>query len=161
FLGSFLLEALLRLTNLEIVAVVRAEDTTHALSRVEAALQRTGLWSDSLRHEFALRVRATPGDIARPRLGLDKHEWTRLAYELSSIYHCGGEVDYVKPYRTLWGPNVSSTLELLRLVTTGSHKHLHHVSTTFVFGFTAREHCRENDVNFEMAGLNFGYAQTK
>jgi acyl-CoA synthetase (AMP-forming)/AMP-acid ligase II/acyl carrier protein len=37
FLGSFLLEALLRLTNREIIVVVRAEDSTHGRKRVESA----------------------------------------------------------------------------------------------------------------------------
>jgi thioester reductase-like protein len=161
FLGSFLLESILRQTDCEIVAVVRAEDPAHAFRRIESALQRTGVWSDSLRRACSLRVRAIPGDIARPRLGLTTDEWELLVHEITDIYHCGGEVDYVKPYRTLWAPNVSSTLELLRMATTGSQKTLHHISTTFVFGFTVRELCRENDVNHEMAGLNFGYAQTK
>ncbi len=44
FLGSFLLEALLRLTDDKIVTVVRAEDDDHARARTESALQRTGLF---------------------------------------------------------------------------------------------------------------------
>ena len=161
FLGSFLLEALLRQTDRPIVAVVRAEDAAHAQRRVESALQRTGLWRDDLRRATALRVQALPGDIAQPMLGLDRTDWDRLSGELASIYHCGAEVDYVKPYAALRDSNVSSMLETLRLATTGSRKIVNYVSTTFVFGFTARHICYESDVNAEMAGLNFGYTQTK
>jgi thioester reductase-like protein len=161
FLGSFLLEALLRHTRHEIVTVVRAEDAVHARNRVESALQRTGLWQDGTPRSGGLRVQAIPGDIAQPHLGLDLKQWEGLARDVTTVYHCGAEVDYVKPYQALRRPNVSSTLELLRLVTTGSRKLLHHISTTFVFGFTARQICSESDFNDEMHGLNFGYTQTK
>ena len=96
-----------------------------------------------------------------PCVGIDQRDWDRLSHEASAIYHCGGEVDYVKPYQSLHGANVSSTLELLRLATTASSKVLHYISTTFVFGFAVRDLCLEADLNLEMAGLNFGYAQTK
>jgi thioester reductase-like protein len=161
FIGSFLLEALLRQTNHEIVAVVRAEDAAHARSRVESALVRTGFCHDRARRACDMRVAAIPGDITQPSLGLSVTEWERLARDVEMVYHCGAEVDYVKSYHALRPANVSSTLEVLRFVTTGSRKLLNYLSTTFIFGFTPRQICSENDFNDEMAGLNFGYIQTK
>jgi thioester reductase-like protein len=161
FLGSFLLEALLRLTDDEIVTVVRAEDAAHAGSRVRSALERTGLMSDERARAFATRVQALPGDIAQPRLGVRPAPWDELARSVSQIYHCAAEVDYVKPYRALERPNVGSTVEILRLAVAGAPKALHYVSTTFTFGFVARAFCLEADDNPEMAGLNFGYSQSK
>jgi thioester reductase-like protein len=161
FVGSFLLEALLRLTNFQIVAVVRAEDNAHARRRVESALQRTGIWNENGRDVCAHRVQAVPGDISKPRFAMDMDAWEGLTRELSAVYHCGAEVDYVKPYAALRGSNFSSVVEALRLVTTGTPKILNYVSTTFVFGFTARQVCLESDCNAEMSGLNFGYTQTK
>lgn len=161
FLGSFLLESLLRMTDAEIITLVRAEDARHAKVRIEAALVRTGLLTDELRDAFAARVSAWPGDLARPNLGLGFDRWERLAHELSGIYHCGAKVDYVQPYVALRGANVDGTTEILRLAATGAKKEVHHVSTTFIFGFGSRKICYEADRNQEMQGLNFGYPQTK
>lgn len=161
FLGSFILEALLRLTDYRIVALVRAADDDHAQQRLEAALDRTALLDASLRDAVDARVRTVVGDLSHPRLGLTEACWNALSHEVSAIYHCGAEVDYVKPYEQLRGPNVSSTLEIIRLACAAQPKALHYVSTTFMFGFTERTVCRESDANAEMAGLNFGYAQSK
>lgn len=161
FLGSFVLESLLRKTDLEVVTLVRAEDAAHARRRTESALERTGLWDDRLQQAFASRVTALQGDIAQPMFGQSARRWDALCREVSGIYYCGAEVDYVKPYRALFGPNVSSTIEVLRLATTACRKALHYASTTFVFGFGGQAVCREDDWNAEMAGLNFGYTQTK
>ena len=161
FLGSFLLEALLRLTDYQVVVLVRAGNAEHARMRTESALERTALMDAALREGFAQRVRTLPGDLTEPRLGLTPEGWAALSEELSAIYHCGAEVDYVKPYEQLRGPNVSSTVDIVRLAAAGRPKALHYVSTTFMFGFVAREVCLESDANDEMAGLNFGYAQSK
>lgn len=161
FLGAFLLESLLRLTRYQVVVLVRAGNAEHARARAESALERTGLFDAQLRAAFAARVRAVAGDLAEPQLGLPADGWASLSAELSAIYHCGADVDYVKPYETLRAANVSSTVEIVRLACSGRAKALHYASTTFMFGFVAREVCLESDANLEMAGLNFGYAQTK
>jgi thioester reductase-like protein len=161
FLGSFLLESLLRLTDYRVVAIVRAEDDEHASARVFSSLQRTGLLDVRARRALETRVRTVAGDLSRPRFGVTDPEWTRLTRELAGIYHCAAEVDYVKPYQSLRDANVSSTLDVLRLASEGEPKALHYASTTFMFGFVARDVCRETDANDEMAGLNFGYSQTK
>jgi len=161
FLGSFLLEALLRLSQLQIVTVVRAEDSAHARARVEAALRRTGLWNEHLQSEAKTRVTAIPGDLAKPQLGLADSQWARLRDELAGIYHCGAEVDYIRPYISLRDANVASTVELLRLACAGAAKHFHLISSTFIFGWSGPKVLRECDCNSDMTGLNFGYTQSK
>ncbi|MGE3541203.1 MAG: thioester reductase domain-containing protein [Candidatus Tectimicrobiota bacterium] len=161
FVGAFLLEALLRCTPCEVVTLVRAADEAHARTRVAAALQRTGLWDTTLQAAFDTRVVALPGELAQPQLGLRNAQWQELSRNLSALYHCAAEVDYVKPYHQLRDANVVGTLNLLRLASSGRHKALHVVSTTFIFGFAPRRILWEQDANAEMAGLNFGYAQSK
>jgi thioester reductase-like protein len=161
FLGSFLLEALLRLTDREIIVLTRAEDDDHARARVESALHKTGLLNASLREQFEARVRARRSDLRLARLGLSAAAWGELGDTLSGIYHCGAEVDYVQPYEQLRDVNVSSTIALLELAASGRGTRLHYISTTFMFGFVARESCGEDDSNVEMEGLNFGYSQSK
>lgn len=161
FLGSFLLEALLRLTGHEIVVLARAEDDGHARARVESALHKTGLMDASLRERFDARVTAIRGDLRLARLGLDDAAWLELSDTLTGIYHSGAEVDYVQPYEHLRDVNVASTVTLIELAASGRPKRLDYVSTTFMFGFVARETCDEGDGNAEMEGLNFGYSQSK
>lgn len=161
FFGAFLLEALLRLTDYDVVTLVRATDAAHARARTHAALQRTGLWNEALQEAFAGRVVARHGDMAQPQLGLSQAQWDALAHETSAVYHCGAEVDYVQPYAGLHAPNVGGTREILRLAGSGVRKILHFASTTFIFGFCPRHILWESDGNDEMAGLNFGYAQSK
>lgn len=143
------------------MTLVRATSADHARSRTESALERAGLLDERLRVAFDARVRGLAGDLAEPRLGLAPDDWTSLAEDLSAIYHCGADVDYVKPYETLRAANVSRTADIVHLASTGRPKALHYASTTFMFGFVGREVCLETDANQEMAGLNFGYAQTK
>ncbi|MGA2291911.1 thioester reductase domain-containing protein [Bradyrhizobium sp.] len=161
FLGAFLLEALLRLTDRDVVTLVRAEDDEHAKARTKAALQRTGLLQGKLLEAFDRRVVALRGDIAAPRLGLGGRDWGRLAGEVTGIYHCAAEVDYVRPYRSLRAANVNGMIETIRLAASGTAKALHLVSTTFIFGFAPRAVCWEHECNMEMAELTFGYPQSK
>lgn len=161
FLGSFLLEALLRLSRYQIIVLVRASDNAHAKNRVASALERTGLFKGSLRQAFSQRVSAIKGDLTKPQLGLNDKMWENLSQELSAIHHCGAQVDYVLPYEQLHSTNVGSTAEIIRLACLGQPKALHYTSTTFMFGFVARERCMEDESNLEMKGLNFGYAQSK
>lgn len=161
FLGAFMLEAILRLTDFEVVTLSRAEDTQHAKARTEASLRRTGLWSEGLQEAFGSRVLALNGDISQSKLGLSDRCWESLVNEVSDLYHCGAEVDYVKPYQSSRSANVSGTTEIIRLASSGSTKVLHFASTTFIFGFTSHPILWESDRNAEMKELNFGYAQTK
>jgi thioester reductase-like protein len=161
FFGSFVLETLLRLTDREVVTVSRAENGEHAKARTRAALRRAGVLTERVDDAFELRVRPLNGDIAKPRLGLSSREWTALAAEVSDVYHCAADVDYVKPYRNLRDSNVNGTLELIRIASSGQPKNFHLASTTFIFGLSARERCLEDECNVEMADLNFGYSQSK
>ncbi len=161
FFGSFVLEALLRLTNLEVVALSRAESNDHARTRTKSALQRGGLLTDGLLDAFEARVSTLSADMEKPHLGLSERDWDTLAAEASGIYHCAAEVDYVKPYKLLRDFNVAGTLELIRLASIGHPKTYHLASTTFIYGLTPRETCLENECNIEMSNLNFGYSQSK
>ena len=161
FLGVHLLHALLRTTDRRIVVLVRAQDAEHARNRIEAALVSAGLGSLVADNSLWSRVEVLPGDVAGPRLGLGEREWHRLAENACAIYHCAAEVDYVKSYRAMRAANIAATEGIIRLACTGRGKRLHHVSTTFVFGWSALGILQESDRNTAMRDLDFGYAQSK
>jgi thioester reductase-like protein len=161
FFGAFLLEALLRLSRSNIAVLVRAQDADHARGRVEAALRRTGCWGPALAQAVAERVTAVPSDLEQPRLGLSESAWKQFAGELSSIFHCGAAVDYVKPYASMRQANVHAVADLLRLTCADARKTLHLISTTFIFGWSGPVRLLESDCNAAKTGLDFGYIQSK
>lgn len=162
FLGSFLVESLLRLDERPIIALVRADNSNHAVNRVKSALIRTGMVSpDKVEEALRSRINVVCGDAEAHRLGLSAQSWNTLAGEVAEILHCAAHVDYVKPYRDLRGPNVLGTAEIVKLCGEGRPKVLNHVSTTFVYGWTPHLDKGENQRNAGMEGLDFGYSQSK
>ena len=101
------------------------------------------------------------GDIAIPHFGLTERDWEALSEHISAVFHCGAEVDYLKTYAELRAPNVFSSREVINLCCHGSAKTLHHISSTFILGWTTQQSVSEDDYNAEMRGLDFGYAQSK
>ena len=64
FLGRFLLTDLLRRKpNLTVTCIVRADDSGHALARIQAALEEAEIQDD----ELAPRIRALAGDMHLPQ----------------------------------------------------------------------------------------------
>lgn len=161
FLGPFLLTELLEQTPLPITALVRAEDHIMARHRIIAALDRTGLTHRATAAGVAERLTVWPGDLSRPALGLDPIQLQRIAGTRYDIVHNGAMVDYVRMYDALRPANVCGTRTLLDLAARGAPKRFHHVSSTFVFGWTRAGVLRETDCNEAMEALDFGYSQTK
>jgi thioester reductase-like protein len=161
FLGSFLLEALLRLTNDDIVVLVRGQNDEHARTRLRAALAKTGMSAESVSAAILTRIRILCGDISTPDLGLSDAQWRDLSNSVTSIYHSAAEVDYLNTYRELRAANVTGTKEILRLCCSGQPKELNYISTTFIFGWTVIGKKKESARNAEMDGLDFGYPQSK
>jgi thioester reductase-like protein len=161
FLGLHLLNALLEQTDRPIIALVRAGGDAAAHDRLVAAFKSAGLWRALTPAAFESRVSAVRGDLSRPRLGMTDDLWSRVAHEATEIFHCGAEVDYVKTYRALRAANVLGTAEILNLACIGARKIVHHVSTTFIFGWSIFGSLKEDATNARMKDLDFGYAQTK
>jgi thioester reductase-like protein len=125
FLGAFVLAELLTHTDAQIHCLIRGRDAATAMRRLETTLGRYDLPALDL----ATRVTCIPGDLTKPRLGIETdHE--RLA--IDTIVHSGASVNFVYPYDALKADNVGGTFEVLRLAAaTGAR--LHHVSTIGVF----------------------------
>ncbi|HET8641242.1 MAG TPA: amino acid adenylation domain-containing protein [Pseudonocardiaceae bacterium] len=158
FLGAYLLADLLANTTATVYCLVRASSAEVAAKRVRANLEQYGLW----RAEHVERVAGLPGDLGAPRLGLTAAEFDELAGELDVIYHGGGAVSFVQPYRQLAPANVGGTVEVLRLAARCRATPVHLVSTLGVFlgGRHAGATVTETDEP-DPAGLTCGYDQSK
>ncbi len=160
FFGSRLLHELLRRTRARVLCLVRARDDQDARERLLGTLEAQGT---PLSREDAARLVPLRGDLARPRWGLDEHEWERLTREVGRIYHCAAHVNMVLPYHALREANVGGTEQVLRLQAEGARKSLHHISTLSVFVSTNRNTGRleETDALEGPQRIFGGYAQSK
>ena len=161
FFGPFLLTSLLRQTACDYYVLTRAADLGHAMDRIRQSLHRSRIWTTSLDEALEKRVHVVCGDLARPNLGLGSEEWKALTTRIHAVWHNAALVNYILNYEALRPHNVVGTRELLRFAFAGRQKEFHYISTTFVFGWTAKTTLLESDDNDEMMGLDFGYAQTK
>lgn len=161
FLGPFLVSSLLTRTSYTVHALVRATDAAHGLDRIVASLRRAQLWTPALEADVRERVRIVCGDLAEPALGIGEAAFQQLAQDVDAVVHNGALVNYVRTYDALRPANVEGTRELLRLAMTNHRKAFHLVSSTFIYGWSTQPVVGEWDANEKMAGLDFGYSQTK
>jgi amino acid adenylation domain-containing protein/thioester reductase-like protein len=160
FLGAFLLRELLVRTDAKIYCLVRAGDGEQALARLRGNLASLHIAEG----QFAARVLALAGDMARPFLGLSGADFEMLTATLDSIYHCGSTVNFIWPYAGLKAANVLGMQELLRVASRGCVKRVHLVSTLHVFSSreaAAGRELREEDLPDDPEGLSLGYTQSK
>ncbi|MBA5635716.1 thioester reductase domain-containing protein [Duganella sp. LX20W] len=161
FFGPFLLDELLRQGDDELVLLVRASDPAVAMARVEAALRHARLLTPALHAQLRARARAVCGDLALPSWGLDPAQWLALAHSVGEVFHNGACVNYVMTYEAMRATNVEGTRTALRLARDSGARCLHLVSSTFIFGWSAKGVLLESDCNAGMEALDFGYAQSK
>ena len=161
FFGPFLLESLLRQTGWLLRVLVRAEGANHARHRVRTAMAGAGLLPTALANGLDARVEYVCGNVALPKWGLEREAWHRLAGQVQAVIHNAAAVNWVANYEVLKPANVDGTRTMLCFAQTGIAKRVHHISSTFIFGWTARGLLLESDSNEQMADLDFGYAQTK
>jgi len=158
FLGAFVLGELLESSGAVVRCLVRAESAGQGMRRLEEALARCGVPALHLK----ARVTCIPGDLTKPRLGLEVRDFDRLAQSTDTIIHSGANVNFVLPYEALEPTNVGGTREVLRLAAI-SGACLHHVSTIGVFpgGPERADVVLEDARPTEPEQLTLGYMRAK
>ncbi|WP_205695855.1 SDR family oxidoreductase [Conexibacter sp. SYSU D00693] len=132
FLGAVLADALLARGD-RVVALVRAPDADAAERRMDAALAQ--LHGEGVAVPGRDRLRAVPGDLVAPRLGLARAARERLVDEVAAVVHCGASITFDLPLDEARAVNVGGTAEVLELVSAlRAAPRLVHVSTAFVAG---------------------------
>lgn len=117
FLGCRILHQLCRHPHVQRVHVhVRSQNPQKALQRVVQSAIQTGWWKD----ELSRKVEAWVGDMAKPKLGINREQWGSLCghgpseNRVTSIIHNGATVNWNASLLALKATNVDSTVELLR-----------------------------------------------
>ncbi|KAL9601435.1 MAG: hypothetical protein Q9219_002501 [cf. Caloplaca sp. 3 TL-2023] len=161
FLGSRILRELCRQQRVHrIIVLVRSQNAQKAMQRIIQSAMLAGWRID----DFANKIEAWPGDLAKPRLGLVTERWSRLCGHgspqdrVTAIIHNGAIVNWNANFAALKATNVDSTVDLLSAASESAV--LSHV--VFVSGGQQLKIEADNDLEIaEEVGRSNGYAQTK
>jgi fatty acid CoA ligase FadD9 len=138
FLGRFLLLELLQKLCSQtdyklggtgrVYCLIRGRDEVAAKRRLWEAVGASLLQA----HEDRIVVLA--GDVSRPHLGLSGDTYAKLLENVDLVLHAGALVNHNLSYRSLFGPNVVGTANIIKFcLARPSHpKPLHYVSTIAV-----------------------------
>ena len=162
FLGAFVLTELLKRDN-EIVCLVRAPSASAALNRISKNLRKYQLAVDD--RLLRRRIRTVPGDLGKPRFGLEEQELRELAASVSSVYHLAAEVDHQASYDSLRDANVLSARHLLEFAAMAEQPPaVHYASTLAVFSKhegSLSAAVDERTTQSELPSVPSGYIQSK
>ncbi|MEP6490690.1 amino acid adenylation domain-containing protein [Microcoleus vaginatus GB2-A3] len=128
FLGTHLLNELLKKTQANIYCLVRASNLQQGIEKIQKSLERYLVSNPPISN----RIIPVLGDLSQPFLGLTSNEFYALASQIDIIYHNGASINLVYPYSALKAVNVLGTQEVLRLACLVKIKPLHFVSTVAV-----------------------------
>ena len=163
FLGSFLLDELLRSTDSETIfyCLARGQATEHRNSpndRVLEALKFYGLPAQSLPD----RVVTVTGDLTERRFGLNEEEYLRLAEQVDLVFHCAASVNYAYPYPLIKPHTVGGTTEVIRFACHTKTKTVQYVSSNGIFpGGDDTPYLENNDIDGFSDRMEGGYNQAK
>lgn len=165
FVGSHLLEELLKNTKAIIYCLVRASSQNHALERIKNTFQKFNL---SWLEDYDKRVKAEVGDLSMPDFGMDKEDYAALSDVVEVIYHAGSSVSYVQPYSVIKKSNIDGLHAVLHLAINKKLKYLVLLSSMGVFSwgrpFTNKTWMYEDDLigqNLDAVSRDLGYIKSK
>ncbi len=159
FLGSQIIRLLLKDTDNDVVALVRARDAEEARQRLERS------WSEwpELVQAIGSRVEPLPGDLTHSTLGLESEAWTALSHRVTHIVHSAAELRFDGALEEMRRINVEGVRHLLDFAYAAHAHHgiarYAHVSTAYVAGGRTGE-VPEGDLTNEH-GFSNTYEQTK
>jgi thioester reductase-like protein len=145
--------------GLVIYCHVRAVDEESGFERIKSKMKHFHCWKD----EYAEYIRAVPGDLSQPMLGIEPELYKTLANEIDAVFHNGAVLNFVYPYQYLKQTNVNGTIEALRFTCTGKAKYFHYVSSYSVFD-TPNNLGRtvyEEEALMTSEGFSLAYSETK
>ncbi|OXA88942.1 thioester reductase [Flavobacterium hercynium] len=165
FVGSHLLEELLRHTSAKIYCLVRASSAADGLERIKSTFAKFKLsWSVS----YDSRIMAIIGDLSLYRFGIENLAYHFIANEIDVIYHSGSSVSYVQPYPLIKKSNIDGLHNIIDLAVTSKIKFLVLLSSMGVFSwgrpFTKKTWMYEDDAieqNMAAVSRDLGYIKSK
>ena len=92
FLGASILENILNCNDgVKVIALVRAQSSSNAFTRVKTACIAYGTWSTT----WEPRLKCIAGDLSKERFGLSPDVWYMLENTVDIVIHNGARVHWV------------------------------------------------------------------
>ena len=157
FVGAHTFWELLEQTAAHFTCLVRASDEDAAMGRIQATMEKYGLWDEAYRP----RIRPLPGDLASPELGLEPSLFRSLAVDIDAILHMAAQVNFIYPYEALKRINVDGVRQIIGLAFAERPTPLHYVSTAAVWPMGRHRRFLETDPIDQRVRLNLGYDESK
>ncbi len=157
FFGIFLLRELVKSTEATIYCLVRAQDNESGIKRLRDAIKKFRITDCSINK----RVKILTGDLTEEKFGIELETYEKFSQLIDTVYHCGGIVDWMKPYASLKKANVSGTIEVIKFAGHKTIKHLHYISSLAVLPLIEGKYqWFETDIP-KPNNLTNGYAKSK
>ena len=162
FLGSYAIDWILRNTDRDVLALIRARDDEAAVERLWDALQ-FHLDEDGFERALA-RVRPVRGDLHAPDLGLSERDRDRVVEEADSVLHVAASLNR-KSDKACFNTNLRGTLSVVKLALRMGEKgrlvRFTDVSTAAAAGKRSHEVVREDEtIDWDRSDYD-PYARTK
>jgi thioester reductase-like protein len=160
FIGRELLWRLLRLPDVRVYCLLRADDDSGARARLETILDAAQPMS--LTAEERSRAVALRGDLTLERIGLTETQWQQVAAEVDRILHGAASVAFHLSFDESRMINVEGTRRMLQLAKAAMRHRLtrfDYISTCYVAGRQAGL-IREEDLA-QGQSFNNNYERTK
>ena len=159
FVGRFLVWKMLSETQYDVTVLVLAASQEEADRSLFGTLEQYGLW----RSEFAGRLTAVPGDLAKENLGIEAGRYRLLSEEIDSIYHLATFMNHYLDYENMHAVNVEGMNRIFRLACSGRQKRVEYISTINVFSTPHARHLidESTSIDDQAQSSDFGYTSTK
>ena len=163
FLGSYLVEKLLKEHTEPLNLLIRAKNKDEAQLKLWEALQ-LHMTNSEFHHLTRDRIHFYCGDLTASQFGLSNGDWQTLIETTTSIIHCAASLNR-KSEKTCMNVNLRGTLQMIKLARAA---HDHHGLRRFSFVSTvAVAGARKNEIIAEDASVDWNrsdydpYARTK
>lgn len=163
YLGSYVVEKLLREYKQNLAVLIRGRDEKEATEKLWESLQLHMNEDEFLEH-LKTRIKIFRGDLSEKKFGLNEDSWLQLVEQTHSIIHCAASLNR-KSDKVCMNVNLKGTLQIIQLAREIQTHHgldrLSFVSTVAVAGHRHHEVVLEDQsVDWNRSDYD-PYARTK
>lgn len=114
-----------------VYCIIRSKNNIEAMQRIQLKLNEIKFKEENLKLD---NLRVLSGDITKEMFGLQTNEYQSLAEEISIIYHCAANVNFMASLKESCDVNLYGLGRIMKFAQYGLLKKLNYVSTLSVVG---------------------------
>jgi thioester reductase-like protein len=157
FLGVYLLNELLEMTEANIYCLIRCENAETGRKRLESHLKSNLI----VQKDIDSRIIPIRGDLSKPMFGLSPERFEELSKNIDVIYHSAAQIRTLHSYERLKPVNVGGTNEVIRLAGNIKKKGIHFISSMAIFTGQKASYFSEDNMPVIDDVIKNGYRRSK